>query len=212
MDALDLVFPVLGTSLWTDHHYPLYAALSRCQPWLHGAAPPAAVAALTGQYVGRGQLRLEPGRSHLRLRLAAADVPRALPLAGKTLDLLGKRIRLGVPHVEALRPVPELVAHTVTIKHATEPDGFLTVARQQLDALEVGGRVEVPCIPTGPRRGEPMRQVMRVKGAMLIAFPLRVAGLSPAESLRLQAAGLGGKRRMGGGFFLPIGSVEDSRV
>jgi CRISPR-associated protein Cas6 len=67
----------------------------------------------------------------------------------------------------------------------------------------VGGEAEVPPIPSGPRRGQPRRQVLRVKDAVIVCFALRVRGLSSADSLRLQERGLGGRRRMGGGFFLP---------
>jgi CRISPR-associated endonuclease/helicase Cas3 len=78
----------------------------------------------------------------------------------------------------------------------------------KLDALGVGGHAEVPRIPSGPRRGEPERKVVRVKQNALVCYPLRVSGLTAAESLRLQEAGLGGRRRMGGGFFLPIRGAE----
>jgi CRISPR-associated protein Cas6 len=44
---------------------------------------------------------------------------------------------------------------------------------------------------------------MRVKDKLVVCFPLLVHDLSPEESLRLQEEGLGGRRRMGGGVFLP---------
>src|SRR5436309_3087087 len=104
---LDVVFPVCGSWIPTDHHYPLYSCLSRMFPWLHDPGVPCAVAPITGQYTGRGQLRIEPGASHLRLRLHGADIRRALPLAGKAIAVGGQRVRLGVPHVEALQPVSD---------------------------------------------------------------------------------------------------------
>jgi CRISPR-associated protein Cas6 len=201
---LDLVFPVCGTTLAAQHSYPLYAAISRLLPWVHDPGSRFALAPVTGRYVGGGRLRIEAGYSHLRLRLSAAELPRAVSLAGKGLEVLGQRIRLGVPHVEALQPVPDLLAHTVTIKHATDAEAFARSARERLDELGIGGRLEVPSVPCGPRRGEPMRQVLRVKDAVLVCYALRVRELKPEESLRLQEVGLGGKRRMGGGFFLPV--------
>jgi CRISPR-associated protein Cas6 len=177
--------------------------LSRLLPWFHETKAPFALDAITGQYVGRGQLRIETGQSHMRLRVRAADIPRALPLAGKAIELGRQRIRFGVPHVEALQPAPDLIAHTVTIKHATEADTFVQSARKQLDDLGIAGTPEVPLVPFGPRKGQPMRQVLRIKDAVIVCFPLRVRGLKPEESLKLQESGLGGKRHMGGGFFLP---------
>jgi CRISPR-associated protein Cas6 len=209
---IDLVFPVLGQSLATDHHYPLYSAVSRRLPWAHEPASRLAVCPLTGEYIGQGRIRLDPARSRLRLRLPAVDIPQVLPLAGQCLEVMGQRLRLGTPHVEALQPVGDLIAHTVTIKHATDPDRFRESARRQLDERGIGGRIELPSIPHGPRRGEPRRQVLRVKDAVLIAYALRVCELTPEESLRLQEVGLGGKRRMGGGFFLPAATPEVKHV
>jgi CRISPR-associated protein Cas6 len=207
MTTLDLLFPVLGTRLPTDHVYPLYGALSRLLPWLHDPASQVALAPLTGRYVGRGQLQLGRG-SRLRLRLRAEDVPKALPLSGKGVRVLGQALRLGVPCVQALEPAADLIAHTVAIKNAEEPEAFVAAARRMLDGLGVGGRAEVPSVPAGPRKGVPMRQVLRVKGAAIVCYPLRLSGLSPDESLTVQVSGLGGRRRMGGGFFLPARTAE----
>jgi CRISPR-associated protein Cas6 len=211
MTTVELCFPVLGSVLPTDHHYPLYAAASAVVPWLHDPSSRFALAPIPGRYVGEGQLRLEPW-SRLRLRLRAEDLPRVLPLAGKSLRLLGQALRLGAPHVEGLRPVADLLAHTVTIRGAMDVDSFALAARKQLDALPVGGVAAVPRIPSGPRQGQPQRQVMRVKDSVVVGFPLRVSGLSAEESLRLQVAGVGGRRRMGGGFFLPARAEEGGHV
>ena len=40
----------------------------------------------------------------------------------------------------------------------------------------------------------------------MIGYALRVFGLTAEESIRLQEEGLGGRRRMGCGVFLPIRS------
>jgi CRISPR-associated protein Cas6 len=203
MTTVDLLFPVRGGTLPTDHHYPLFAALSRLVPWLHDATAPVAVAPINGNYGGDGQLRIDPSRSRLRFRLRVEDLPRLLPLAGKRLDVMGHAVRLGVPHVMALEPAAELLAHTVFIKNAVEPAAFVAAARKKLDDLGVAGQAELPVIPSGPRKGEPQRKVLRVKKNVLVCYPLWVRGLTAAESLRLQEAGLGGRRRMGGGFFIP---------
>lgn len=104
--------------------------------------------------LGDGWLQLDPHRSRLRLRLAAADIPRVLPLAGKGVAVRGCPLRLGVPHVEALRPSPQQIAHIVTIRHATEPETFTEAARRMLDAAGIGGRAEIPPIPFGGCRRE----------------------------------------------------------
>ena len=96
--TLDLVFPVLGTSVATDHAYELYGALSRVVAGFHAEESPLRFAPITGQAVPGGQLRIAE-YSVLRVRLADLDVALALPLAGKKLMVGESNVRLGVPSV-----------------------------------------------------------------------------------------------------------------
>ena len=45
--------------------------------------------------------------------------------------------------------------------------------------------------------------MLRIKGKRVIGYALQVAGLTAEESVRLQELGLGGRTRMGCGFFVP---------
>lgn len=202
---VDLVFPVGGERVPVPHGYPLYAGLSRVLPALHDGSVDFGLGAITGQYVGRGVLRLHPRGSILRLRLAAADIPKALPLAGKAVDVAGERVRLGAPHVEALTPAAELLSHFVTIKHAVDAEAFHAAVRVKLNEINVGGTVTLPTVPAGPHAGKARRQVLRVKAANIVGYTVKVSGLSADESLRLQSATHFGRRRMGAAFFVPVG-------
>jgi CRISPR-associated protein Cas6 len=91
----------------------------------------------------------------------------------------------------------------VSFKHATTPTRFLETARRKLDELGIGGEPGIPLIQSGERAGIPRRQVVRIKGRSVIAFPLQVAGLTAEESVCLQEKGLGGRSHFGCGFFLP---------
>src|SRR6266852_4903905 len=101
MSLIDLLFPVLGDTLPTDHAYLLYAALSRRVPRFHDAAGGVRFAQINGQRGGKGQLVLFE-KSRLRLRLPAEAISDVLPLAGQSLEIGEHRVRLGVPHVVAL--------------------------------------------------------------------------------------------------------------
>jgi CRISPR-associated protein Cas6 len=204
MGIVDLVFPVVGSALPTDHAYRLYAGLSRLLPCVHDRSLAFALAAVTGRYGGGGTIQLDPGVSRLRFRLAATDIPRLLPLAGRCVTVSGHPVRLGTPHVEALRPAERLIAHVVAIKKAIAPESFLSAVRQRLDALEIAGRATIPTIRSGPRTGEPRRRVVRIKGKAIVGYALLVSELTPEESVRLQERGLGGRTRIGCGFFLPV--------
>jgi CRISPR-associated protein Cas6 len=199
---IDLLFPVRGDVLPTDHGYALYGAFSRIVPRFHAAGAEFRFAPIAGDPVVPGILRLNSG-SRLRLRLPQGRIRDALPLAGKRLDVDGHLIRLGVPAVAAIFPAAAVWARLVTFKHAEGPDQFLTTARRKLTELEVGGEPAIPVVEAGPRAGEYRRRVVRLKGRTIIGYALEVSGLSDGDSLRLQELGLGGRTRMGCGFFLP---------
>jgi CRISPR-associated protein Cas6 len=203
MPLVDLIFPVLGTTLPTDHAYLLYAALSRRIPRFHDPASRMRFASINGLGGGKGQL-LMFNKSRLRLLLLPEAIPEILPLAGESLEIGEHRVRLGVPHVAALIPAAALAARIVTFKNATSPERFIEKARRELDALGIRGEAGIPLILTGERRGEPRRQIVRIKGKRVIGFAIRVTALTAEESVRLQEEGVGGRRRMGCGFFVPM--------
>lgn len=208
MTTVDLSFPLQGERIPLDHGYALYGAISRVVPALHEAAW-LGIHPLSGRPLGDGELALPP-HAHLRLRLPAERIAAALPLAGSRLDVLGSALRIGVPRVEALVPAPSLDARLVAIKltqaprrnspelsrEALDVDGFAERYRQeirrQLDAIGIPKPFEL----CGRRR-------LGVGGKRIVGYSVRVSGLSADESLRLQEAGLGGKRRMGCGVFRP---------
>jgi CRISPR-associated protein Cas6 len=209
MTTIDLVFPVMGTHVPTDHGYGLYGAMSRRLPCLHDGSVRFGLVPITGPYNGKGQLQIDPKHSRMRLRLSAAEVPRVLPLAGKRLEVMGCHVRLGVPEVRALEPATSLIARTVAINNAFNEEGFLKVegflqsARRQLDKLGIAGTLHVP--ERLDRNGQkvPGRCVVRIKDIRIVCFSLVVEDLAAEESLRLQEVGIGGRRRMGCGVFLP---------
>lgn len=204
--TVDLVFAAAGNELPTDHAYRLYGALSQLVPTFHEAGGPRFLP-LSGELSGRGQLRLT-GRSRLRVRVDADRIREVLPLAGKRLDIAGAGVRLGVPQVYPLEPAAVLAARVATVKLAAGgvPDaaGCVGSWRRWLDKEGVGGEVAVPTHRDGPRAGEPVRRVVRVKGRAIVGYAVVVSGLSAADSLTLQERGLGGRTRLGCGFLLPV--------
>lgn len=199
---LELVFPAVGTTLPTDHAYPLYAALCSLTPAFHAEDSPLRFASITGIGHPDGTLHFSP-HSCLRIRLSEDQVRLALPLAGKRLDVAGSRVRLGVPTIRTLVAAPMVVARMVTFKNADTPDQFLATARAKLAELKITGEPSLPIHVDGDRAGEPKRRVVRIKGAAIIGYSLFVGELSPADSISLQERGLGGRGHLGCGFFIP---------
>jgi CRISPR-associated protein Cas6 len=201
---LDLSFPIKGGHVPADHSYLLYAALSHIVRDFHDGHTGVRFSPVTGTKGERGLLDVQPW-SRLRVRLPADRITAALSLSGQNIQL-GKThaIQLGTPTIAALVPAPTLGAKVVTFKHSTEPDQFLRQARVRLDELGIAGEPSVPLVEEGPHAGEPRRRIVRIKNQSIVGFALLVTGLSAEESLRLQEEGLGGRCRIGCGFFLPV--------
>src|SRR5262249_46861053 len=124
--------------------------------------------------------------------LPPSRIPSILKLAGKTLEVAGYRLGVGVPEIRPLRSVSALRSRVVTIKGFTQDVGFLAAAERQLVALGVKGAL---------RLGE--RRTVRVKDKQVVGFAVFVDELDTVSSIRLQETGLGGRRHMGCGVFVP---------
>lgn len=196
--VVDLYFHVQGKQVPADHGYVLYGAISRTfqalqdnneENWLH-SADNIGLLALRGGYQGSGKLLLN---SHARFgfRLPAALIPKALPLAGKRLDLNGDKLLVGVTTTKALVPAVALYAHVVTTKNGEDETRFDAEVRRQLEALDIKGK---------PARGP--RRIVTIKDKKVVGYSLLVSELTADESIRLQEQGLGGRRKMGCGVFV----------
>lgn len=191
MPYVDLAFRLTGTKVPVDHGYALYSAISRLLPEIHGAKN-IGVHPIRGTYCGNGELMLRDS-SRLILRLESERIGDVLKLAGKRLDIDSDSLRVGIPEVRLLRPRASLYSRLVTIKGFMEPAAFLESAKRQLEKLRVNAELQV---------GE--RQTFRVKDKQVVGFEMAAQGLDAGASLCLQESGLGGRRHMGCGVFVPI--------
>lgn len=194
---VDTAFPAHGDTIPLDHAYPLLGALSRILPALH-SAPHWGVHPILGERRGPGVLALTP-RSQVKLRVPAADVGQLLPLAQQTLELHGARMRLGVPRLFPLKPTPHLKARLVTIKgFASDADEFVLAMRRQL--------AHIPGLNQDPERIEIQlgpRRVLRARDQTVVGWAVALTGLDADASLAVQVVGIGGRRHMGAGIFVP---------
>lgn len=200
--TIELAFPVAGEHLPTDHAYLLYSALSHAVRDFHADEGGLRFSPINGERAGPGLSRLF-AKSRLRVRLNADRIATVLPLAGKSLNIGDHPIRLGAPTVVPLTPATTLMAAMVTFKNSDNPERFLAVAREKLTALSVAGELGIPLNEKGARAGEPRRRIVHIKGMKIVGYPLIVQGLTADESIRLQEVGLGGRTRIGCGFFVP---------
>jgi CRISPR-associated protein Cas6 len=191
--TIDVAFHITGDRIPLDHGYVLYAALSSAPgvgAWLH-RAPHVAIHPIRGHYAAPGVLQLTQ-KSSLTLRLAAAELPHILPLAGQAIELNGNALRIGVPQTTLLRPSAAVYAHAVTTRNGQNEARFDGEILRQLEELEIQGK---------PTRGK--RRVLRIKDKIVVAHSLLVSELTAEDAIHLQEAGLGGRRKMGCGVFVP---------
>ncbi|MFO0609487.1 MAG: type I-MYXAN CRISPR-associated protein Cas6/Cmx6 [Polyangiales bacterium] len=189
---VEVGFPLAGDTVPLDHGYALYSAMSRVLgPELHGAAW-LSVLPVRGLARGDGTLALQRHNTALRLRIEPARLPTVLPLAGKTLEVDGHRVLVGTSRVFALEPHPALHARMVVIKKFMEEGPFREAVARQLDARGVKATIELE-----------RRRVLRIAGDTVVGFGVTLRGLSEADSLTVQYAGVGGRQRFGCGVFTP---------
>jgi CRISPR-associated protein Cas6 len=216
MSHVDLCFTVKG-SLPLDHGYALYGALSRAVPALHGNGA-CGVHRIGGERAKEGHLELT-AKSRLRLRVPEREVAHYIGLSGERLEVAGHVVEVLFPRVEALAPAANLAARIVTFKgaaprereggaggkeHGPTPEEFLATCRAHLEAMEIKGEPALVAAAREPWIGKPLRRVLDVKGRKIVGYAMQVAGLTAEESIRLQEEGLGGRRRMGCGLFMPL--------
>jgi CRISPR-associated protein Cas6 len=207
--VVDMAFVVNGGGIPADHGYLLMSAISRHLPEMHGDET-IGIHPIGGRLVGGRQLSLTR-ESRVTLRLPASKVGQAVRLAGRRLDLGGAQIVLGVPSIYSLAPAGSLASRIVVISGFTEAEAFLDAARRQLIERGIGGvatlvrRVGSKSLEggTGSAR-EVMRRTLRIREREIVGFAVRVDDLKPEGSLRLQGAGIGGRRRFGCGIFVPM--------
>ena len=192
MTAIDLTFLINAHgALPADHSYALVGAVSRLIPEAHGGNG-YALAPIAGRQIGGRQMKLTEN-SRFVVRTTPDRIGQFLPLAGKTIDIFGRKISLGVPSVHNIEPATALRARLVTIKGYFQPEPFQEAVRRQLDKLEIGD-----CkIVVGRQR------TLRIKRNEIVGFETTLTGLSPEDSLKVSSHGIGGRRHMGCGFFVP---------
>jgi CRISPR-associated protein Cas6 len=185
---VDLSFQILGKLLSVDHGYALYSAISRVCPAIHEDAE-MGLKLIRGRYLGEGRLDISP-YSELVLRAPVSRVRDYLMLAGKSLEVGGNAIRVGVPHTRALIPGVALFAQLVTTRNGQEQGRFADEMGHQMGNLGIKGRLQV-----GKRR------TFQVHGKQVVGYSVLLSELTAQESIMVQEQGLGGRRKMGCGFF-----------
>ena len=187
--AVDVVFPVSGSTLARDHAQALQDALGSQWPWLQSEAQ----AGIHGikLVAGTQPQAMLSNRTKLLLRVPTHRAAELLATSGIELMVGGQLIALGAPHTRDLQPHATLYAYRVAAGNADEA-AFMAEVTRELSDMGIGG--ERVC-------GK--RQQLLVAGGVLTTFSLMLHALAPEQSLRVQYLGIGPHRLLGCGIFIP---------
>lgn len=191
--VVDVVFELGGTEVPADYAAPLCGEVRRHLPWfdLEDAAGLHPLRVMPTAY----GVALLARRARLVLRVPEARAGDCCALEHAALELEGRMLHVGAARIRPLRPSPTLSAQRVA--GAAHLGAFEDAAREELARLGIAGEV----IAGRPR--EARAGTRRITG-----YALTVHGLGAGGSLRLQASGLGGERRLGWGIFVPAKTIE----
>jgi CRISPR-associated protein Cas6 len=205
-EVVDLAFAVRGQLLSVDHAYALAQAIGEALPWLlqderAGIHEIHVADSGNGWYrpeEASGQLLHLSRRTKLTLRLPQERLDEARRLTGCTLDVAGQPLQVGEATVRPLHPFPTLFArHVVAAEEGSEEQFLDGVARW----LREGG-FPIRRLLCG------RSHVIRMPDHPLFTRSLMVADLDPSQSVRLQQHGLGPKRHLGCGLFIPHKGIK----
>ena len=197
-----ILIQLKGKSLPLDNGYITYSALSRICPNLHELTN-IFIHPIAGIPNSSKQLRLTK-RSKLQIRIAIEQIPLVYEfLAGQTFSIGQSQFHLGIPEYKALTPSSVLYSRLVIIRRCIEPQVFLEAAQRQLESLGIKGNIDILKKNNGQLQ---CRQLVIKKD--IGTFPLKgygveVKDLSEEDSLTLQQHGIGGKKKMMCGVFVP---------
>jgi len=200
-NTLDLVFPVTGNTLPYQQGYSLFSAISRQIPELHNPEIQYRMNSIplvkTKQRTLWGKISEQ---ATLRFRFQVKDLPYFLCLTGRTLDIDGHLLHVGMPRSYRLRSASTLLSRIVVIKGFLEPDAFQKAAERQLAELGIQGRVLL--VPNAESKVKP--RVLTIKDKRVVGFSVAITDLNGEDSLKLQAFGIGGRGKFGAGYFHAI--------
>lgn len=194
---IQLDFLVRGSYLPAEHGYGLFSACVNMVPELRRESQ-LSILTIPGIPDQPGRILLTR-QSCLRIRLPVSKIPLVYRLATKNIKIGAYEIQIGIPKISILKPAHRLRSRIVTVKGYTEPNLFLEAVQRQMDGLGILGKPSIP----SDRDGNPSRKTIKIQRYTIVGFTTEVTGLSHDDSLKLLSHGLGGKRHMGCGIFLP---------
>ena len=203
--VVDLVFRMQCRALPVDHAHLLSRAIIDALPWFEQELD-VGLHVIHGADSGNGWNRPEGSaelmyltrRTRLELRLPAHRVDDARALIGATLEVAGNVMEIGEASTRPLSTITTLYTRHLVAPDAHSEQEFLARASADLEALGVRARKLLPGLAN---------QLSHPQGPVHTRS-LMIADLDQADALRVQERGLGPRRTMGCGLFIPYKAIN----
>ena len=206
-DVVDVLFTVDCKRLPVDHSYALSAALRSALPWM-ADDPAIGVHAVHVAGSQNGWERPEHGtdqhlilsrRTKLTIRVSRERMDALIDeLRGANLDVAGCPLTVGEGKIRPLSKETTIFARYVLARARGNEEQFLSWAADELGAMGIHMRKAL-CGKETP---------LETPEGILHTRSLMLAGLTQEESVRLQQVGLGPRREMGCGIFIPHKGID----
>ena len=205
-DVVDLVFQIECRALPVDHAWALSQAVCAALPWL-ALEPNAGVHSIHVAESGNGWKRPENAgdllclsrRTKLVLRTPQQRVDAAHALVGRQLDVAGHELRVEKASLRPLSALTTIFSRYVVSADGLDETAFLQRTLLDLDALGVRPK-KMLC---------GLEKVIVTPEQPLHTRSLMLAGLTQRESVTLQQRGLGPRRLLGCGLFIPHKDIRE---
>lgn len=183
----------MGDRLPADHNYRLYSAMIKQLPVLKNIDWQ--LITITGSANSDNWIKL--GRqSRLGIRCSLQDLHHFTALDNQIIRIGQNLLELGESCGEAIFSTDSLQCRILTIK---------TGCTERMNKFEfgiaLGKQLQLLGINSVPQLGHP--KAFKIKNHRVTGYSVRFENLTSEDSMLLQAKGLGGRRKMGCGIFVP---------
>lgn len=205
-DVVDLLFSIECRDLPLDHGFVLSQQIIKNLPWIQ-EEPQAGIHQIHVAESANGWMRPEntetevlcvSRRTKMTLRLPASRLDEATALTGKTLDIQGHALTVGRFSTRKLSRLTTIFARYVDTLGSEDETEFLESMQQQL--LQKGIRVK--------KMMSGRLLTHQSDEGIILTRKLMVSDLTVEESVLLQEQGIGDRKLMGMGIFMPHKGID----
>jgi len=205
-DVVDLLFKIECKSLPLDHGFQLSDQIIQYIPWIKDE-PLAAIHQIHVAESANGWMRPEDPeteilcvshRTKMTIRLPATRLDDIKTLTGKTLDIAGHQLTVGKYTTKKLSKLTTIFARYLDTSGTEDDNQFLENMADQLLDLDI----KVKKMLSGKLVKHKTDQ------GTLLTRKLMISDLDVQQSVLLQEQGLGDKKLLGMGIFMPHKGID----